>query len=254
MNKRKNIKIYITFAAIMLVCLFGGYFTGRFAGNIKETIDKINWNVITEKIYLPSAIIFIGLTLVMYGISFGIYSFANRKYKELEVMDDEIFETGIMDVEMALNKSMIISTVALIFSLLMFSVVVLCRETAEMSGGEMSSAGVVSAEICFFVVMALSMTVSTLIVSLEKKINPEKKGNVFDIHFMKKWLGSMDEGELMKIARGAQKAYIAGIITGMILWVISFVCMLTFHTGIMPIICITVMMIVMVIVGELNSK
>ncbi|MBQ1172221.1 MAG: DUF3169 family protein [Lachnospiraceae bacterium] len=254
MNKKQNIKIYFTFAVLMIFCLVAGFFVGKFARNIQDTIDGINWCLVAENIYIPTSIFFVVLTFITYGISFFIYISAKKKYIKLEKMDDETFESEIDHVELALSKSMIISAVMYLFSLCAFPIVVLCREAVEISGKELSLTGVIIAEICFMFGMALFLIINALIVNLEKKINPEKQGNIFDIHFRKKWINCMDEAELMKAAKGAQKAYSAGMLTGMILWVIAFVLMLTLHTGILPIICIMIMMIVMLLVGEMNSR
>ena len=52
---KSNLKIYITFTLVMLLCLIGGFLAGRFAGKNKDVLDSINWNSIAEytATYLP---------------------------------------------------------------------------------------------------------------------------------------------------------------------------------------------------------
>lgn len=135
-----------------------------------------------------------------------------------------------------------------------FPLVILCGKTMHDAGIEVSQAGNIIAEGTFILSYALFLTLVSFIVSLEKKINPEKKGNVFDVHFSRKWLGSMDEAELMKTAKASQKAYVAGTRTGILLWVVAFISMLFLRTGILPIICVTTILLVMTITAELHSR
>lgn len=82
-------------------------------------------------------------------------------------------------------------------------------------------------------------------IDLEKKLNPEKKGNPFEIHFLKKWEASSDEGEILMTAKACKKAFFVGQIACLVMWVVSLVCMLAFQTGILPVICCCVILICM---------
>lgn len=252
MDKKKNMKIYITFITLLIVCLFGGYFAGTFAANIQGKVNMIDWNVIAQSMYIPLIVFFIILGIVAYGFCFILLKQAQGKYKTLENASDEIFETEIINVEKKLNITIIVNNILLLISFLLFPLIVLCGETITDDIGIQN--GLYAVTIIYTVMIVLFTTVYTFIIKLEKKINPEKKGNPFDIHFRKQWLKSMDEAELMKNALGSQKACTAGIKTGIALWVISFVSMLVFHTGILPIICIVVMIGVMIFVQAINSN
>ncbi len=254
-KKMKNdIKIYVIFGVIMFACMLGGYFIGRLGSNLQEQIDSIDWIKLATYLYMPSAIFFAIIVIIFYGISFVLYSSAKKQYDKLIVLDDEAFEDGIYDVELMLSKSITVAEGVFMVSFLCFPFVVLCSETMDRAGINVFQAGNIIAEVFFLFALILYLALASLVVSLKKKINPEKKGNVFDIHFTKRWIGSMDEAELMKTARASQKACFAGVITCMIMWVISLVSMFVFHTGILPILCITVIMMVMVITGEIQAR
>lgn len=252
--KKRDIKIYVVFGVIMFACLMVGFLVGRLGSNLQEQIDSIDWVKLATYLYMPSSILFAAIVIVVYGISFVFYTSAKKQYDRLITLDDETFEDGIYDVELILSKSMTVAVGVFMSSFLCFPLVLLCSETVDRAGLDALQAGNIIAELCFILSLVLYLSLASLVVTLEKKINPEKKGNVFDIHFMKKWLGSMDEAELMKTARASQKAYFAGVVTCMIMWAISLISMLMFHTGLLPILCITVIMIVMVITGEIKAR
>lgn len=252
--KKSDIKIYIIFGVVMYICMTAGFLMGRIGFSLQDKIDSINWVDIANILYLPSAIIFAVVVLIVYGISFMFYISSKKHYTMLMKLDDETFEERIDEVELKLSKALTIAAGVFMLSFLGFPLVLICSDTMEKAGIDVGRAGNVIAVVAFVLSLALYLAIASCVVSLEKKINPEKNGNVFDVHFTKKWLGSMDEAELMKTARAAQKAYIAGVISCMIMWVISLISMFVFHTGIMPIICITVIMMVMVITGEIKAR
>lgn len=69
------------------------------------------------------------------------------------------------------------------------------------------------------------------LVDLTKKMNPEKRGSVYDTKFQKKWMESCDEAEQMQVYRAAFSAHQAVTVTGLVLWVVLLVSGLSFGTG-----------------------
>ena len=63
-------------------------------------------------------------------------------------------------------------------------------------------------------------------VDLTRKMNPEKRGSVYDVHFKKKWFQSCDEAEQKQIGQAAYKAFnvvnTACPIAWMVLLLLSF--------------------------------
>lgn len=73
------------------------------------------------------------------------------------------------------------------------------------------------------------------VIDLTKKINPEKKGSVYDIKFSKKWLDSCDENEQRQIGQAAFKSYTVVSNACVVIWLILFFISDIFQLGIMPI-------------------
>ena len=59
-----------------------------------------------------------------------------------------------------------------------------------------------------FILSVAAMTVAQQkVVDQVRRMNPEKQGSVYDVHFNKKWLASCDEAEQKQIGQAAYKAY-----------------------------------------------
>lgn len=78
------------------------------------------------------------------------------------------------------------------------------------------------------------MIVQQKLVDLTKRLNPEKRGSVYDTKFQKKWYDSCDEAERAVIGRCAFQAYQAMCWTCMALWVVFALGGMFFSWGFLP--------------------
>ena len=78
------------------------------------------------------------------------------------------------------------------------------------------------------------MIVQQKLVDLTKRLNPEKRGSVYDTKFQKKWYDSCDEAERAVIGRCAFQAYQAMCCTCMALWVVFALGGMFFNWGFLP--------------------
>lgn len=76
------------------------------------------------------------------------------------------------------------------------------------------------------------------VVNLEKIINPEKQGSVYETGFQKKWLNSCDEMEQLYIYKAAFHSFKRTSGTCMLLWLFTFFTSTVFHTGIFPVLIV----------------
>lgn len=72
------------------------------------------------------------------------------------------------------------------------------------------------------------------LIDLTKRLNPEKRGSVYDTKFQKKWYDSCDEAERAAIGQCAFKAYQAMVRTCMGLWVVFALGGMFFDWGFLP--------------------
>lgn len=81
-------------------------------------------------------------------------------------------------------------------------------------------------------------------VNLEKEINPEKQGSVYDRKFQDKWLDSCDEAERYTIYRCSFKTFKVMQNVGIFLWLICLIGQISFGTGVFATVMVTVYLIV----------
>lgn len=226
---KSNLKIYITFTFVMLLSLIGGFLAGRFAGKNKDVLASIDWNSIAEytAAYLP--VIYAVLMVVLFVAAMCLYF----KVKQAVQKWDREDETVIDDIENRITWLSMFPPISIILSIMLFSICICAFENAQYVPSWSDSACLVT----FAVSIALYYTVWKITVDLEKKLNPEKKGNPFDFHFIREWENSSDEGEILMQSKACQKGFLAGQLAGLLMWIVSFTCMLVFHTGVLAVIC-----------------
>ena len=90
------------------------------------------------------------------------------------------------------------------------------------------------------------MTVQNKILKLEKELNPEKKGNIFDFSFYKEWLGSCDEAEKTVAYKSGFRAYTTAQYVCLGLWLFCTIGQFAFDTGILSVVCVTIIWLTLV--------
>lgn len=253
-EKKKNTITYTVFVIAVALSTLLGFGFGMIMVFVQMGAEKIDWPFVAYKSLYPAGIAFLVFEIVINAYGFAKYIKAKKEYKEIENADDEVFETRIIEVEKKLKSSILAGSTEFIVSLMLYSTVIFLEMIAKDAGYVVSGIATWGNMVCFLASIVCFMANGALVVNLEKKINPEKKGNVFDFSFRKKWFESMDEGELLEAARGAQKAYTAGMYAGLALWLVSFFFMMINHSGILAVVCITIMMLIMSLVGGLSKK
>ena len=118
-------------------------------------------------------------------------------------------DDAVMDrAEEKLNWALLLATAQMILDMFFFAV-------AETYSGP--AGGLVSV-LTFLVSMFLLVFAQQKAVDLTRKMNPEKRGSVYDVHFKKKWFQSCDEAEQKQIGQAAYKAFNVVSIACPILW------------------------------------
>ena len=95
--------------------------------------------------------------------------------------------------------------------------------------------------------------VSNRVVKLEKQINPEKRGNIFDMKFQKQWMASCDEAQKQLIYQCGYRAYRMGSTVCMLLWVVALLAQLWTGTGMFPAVCICVIWLTMMLSYQMSA-
>lgn len=217
-NRRALPKFFLT---ILIAGLFGGVlgFAAGFmnAGSLSDGVRQV-----LNAVLVASAPWGIPVTSVAtLGIGWGLYAKAKGIYRDWDGEDADIIDGA----EERLSWGLLMSAVALICDLFFFSIAVVYA-----SGPAAMGAFIVE----FFVGVGVATVLQQKIIDLEKQINPEKRGSVYDMKFQKKWMDSCDESEQRQIGRACYKAYLTATKVCLWLWVALMVLHFAFNTGLLP--------------------
>ena len=220
-----NRKAFPKFAVFLLISAIAGGVIGGFAGflggtctpeNIVEQIYSITETVLPYSIWITTGI-FTFLEVRLYRQSAGIF-------RNWDGEDESLIEQA----EEKLSWIILFSSVNLILVFFFFG--------AEEIINRKYDTGLFAAVIIPFV---LSIVILFLIqqktVDLIRKINPEKKGSIYDIHFAETWMESCDENEQRQVGQAAYKAYLVSMTCCIVLWFLAIISSKVFNTGLMPV-------------------
>lgn len=228
-NKKSNSRVYFLFVVVMLCCLIGGYFVGRLVGKKRDVLAELNWDKFAAFTASSLPIAYALFIVLLFVGCLCIYRKVHVKALRWDGEDD----AEIHDIEKTLNYLSIIPAVTLVMSLMIFAVCVWAFIRIDNVKSPLS----VVNEITFLLSFVFYMAIIKPTVDLEKKLNPEKRGNPFDFRFIKQWESTSDEGELLVEAKAGRKAFYVGQFACMACWLVGFVCMVALHTGVLAVIC-----------------
>lgn len=227
---------------VISVCL--GFVAGIVTTILKENVGEIDKQEIIRIMAMVVPIIFGIFDVVLIIVSMVVY-FSNVKLaKSWDGEDEEVIER----IEARQNIPMTLSSVLMIGGMFLFSLCAWLIDKQNMplviiKGGRL------------WIVLALeavsiigTIIIQSKVVGLEKKLNPEKKGNIFDPGFLKDWEKSSDEAEMLIQYKGGYKAFLAGNMVCMGLWLVSFMGMLMFDTGLMAVFCVCAIWLAMMMI------
>ena len=133
---------------------------------------------------------------------------------------EEIMELA----EACLSRVLLLVAVAMVLNFFMLS-------AAQYSG---LPGGPPACTVVFVLTVAVIVVIQQKTVDLTRRMNPEKKGSIYDIRFQKKWMDSCDEAEQRQIGQAAYRAYRVTGTACTVLWVVLLVMNFTFDIGVLP--------------------
>ncbi len=158
------------------------------------------------------------------GGCFFLYRSAARKFAAWDGGDED--ETS-ESIDAALSWVLLFSAVQLLFNLFFLSA--FCVYWMDRDIRALSLVGVFLLS-CGLVVFAQQKTID-----LERKMNPEKRGSVYDSKFQKKWLDSCDESERRQIGEASRRAYMVTSRVCLGLWLVLVVLSLVVEISLLPV-------------------
>ena len=247
-GKNGTARKVVIFLAIMLASMVGGFILGAAISYSKK--NGVDYEGIVSYISALSMKVlpwfYVGLSVVSALTAFIIFIVFNRRAAAWDGEDEEEIER----IEAGLGNPIAIANSMMIFNMLLFSMHVwntLCADTDSSAGNKMLGT------IIFLINYAWIVVVSRLTVELEKKLNPEKKGDVLETNFSRKWEESCDEAQKMIIYEAGYRAYRAGMKACTFIWLVTFISMFMFNTGLMPVFTVCIIWFIMMICYTVQS-
>lgn len=221
--KSENRKALPKFALTMFLSLLGGGVLGFIIGCSRvfglEIAAIARWLDETIQAITPWGIPV--TTVVTLGIAFLLYRSAAKKYAAWDGGNEDSVSESI---ETLLSWVLLLSAVQLLIDLFFMAALATRLET-----------GALWVVILFLVSCGLVIFTQQKAVDLEKRMNPEKHGSVYDTKFQKKWLDSCDESERQQIGEASYQAYMVTSRVCMILWMILTILGMVFEMSVLPV-------------------
>lgn len=214
-NRRALPKYLLT---ILLYGLLGGvlgFFTGvagsmDVAERVRQTLNQVleaaaPWGIVVSAV-------------VLLGTGWYLYAAAKRR---CDVWDGEDEDT-IDDVEHQLGWALLLTGLMIVLDFFFFAAsIIYGRFLPDL--------------LLFLASVVVLIVLQQKIVDLERRLNPEKRGSVYDMKFQKTWMDSCDEAERAQIGQACYKAYMVGTKVCTFLWVALLILNFVFDFGLLPI-------------------
>ena len=189
-NRRALPKYLLT---ILLYGLLGGvlgFFTGvagsvDVAERVRQTLNRVleaaaPWGIVVSAV-------------VLLGTGWYLYAAAKRR---CDVWDGEDEDT-IDDVEHQLGWALLLTGLMIVLDFFFFAAsIIYGRFLPDL--------------LLFLVSVVVLIVLQQKIVDLERRLNPEKRGSVYDMKFQKTWMDSCDEAERAQIGQVCSQGLYGG--------------------------------------------
>lgn len=250
MSDKKNRKIMIGFVALLAVSLVLGCLFGMISRIIQNSIPDMQMFILKVKIIMsyvvPILFLILNLTQAVVG---SIYIKISKKQAAAwDGEDEEVIE----QIEKRLNVPMILTNAMQVLNFVFFSVCIYLAETAELNKLMQDIIGN-GAIVLFIVSFVIEMVLQKQTVDMEKQLNPEKQGNIFDVKFQEVWVNSCDEAQKLMIYKAGYQAFKVTNYTCMGVWLLTLIAQSMFQTGIFPVICIGIIWMVLIMTYSITS-
>lgn len=243
-KKENNRKTFIIFITVMVVLYAAGYIVGVLVakgernGSLEKMISFLKNDFV--KVIPPFYLL---LSVVSFIIVFVLYMQCKMMYKKLlaNTEDDNLWDC----LENKMNQPLIISNVMQIIDIFFFGCIIWAAFFVSYGrNGGYESVILVIDSVFFFALIVINLVVSRGLIEIEKKLNPEKRGNVFAFKFNQVWMDSCDEAQKLIAYQAGYQSFKNTNLTCTIMWVLVFAGMFMFKTGVCPLLVVCIIWLV----------
>ena len=191
--KKDNRKALPKYLLILFVAAIFGGVLGFAAGWLgHDNLSEVIAAVVADGLIAAAPWALLGTSVVSMVLILWLYRGAKALYTGWDGEEDDVMDRA----DEKLNWALLLTAAQLVLDMFFFAV--------AQSAHNMTA---VWSVLFFLVSIFLLVFAQQKIVDLTRKMNPEKKGSVYDTKFKKKWFESCDEAEQKQIGRAAYKAF-----------------------------------------------
>jgi len=161
--------------------------------------------------------------VILLGIATGFYRAGKRLYSQWDGEND----TQMDMAEEKLSYTLLFSTIEMVICFFFLSA---AFPYAYGNGPY----GVLLVVLEFIAVVVVIVVLQQRVVDLEKVMNPEKRGSVYDRKFQRKWMDSCDEAQRSQVFQASYHAHMITSRACVFVWLMLIFLNFMFHFGLMP--------------------
>ena len=204
--KKDNRKALPKYLLILLAAAVFGGVLGFAAGWVgHDNISEVIATAVAYGLTLAAPWALLATSAVSLVVILWLYRGAKGLFNGWDGGDDDTMDRA----DEKLNWALLLAAAQLVLDMFFLAV-------AE--SGESPLGGIVGL-LSFIVSVFLLIVAQQKVVDLTRRMNPEKKGSIYDVRFKEKWFESCDEAEQKQIGQAAYKAFNVMSTACPVLWV-----------------------------------
>ena len=224
-QKSENQKAFPRFLGILVVASLIGGVLGGLSG-----VAGYFWKdhtafgaAFAHLLGAASPLAMVACAAVLLGLGLYQYRKSDTAFHGWDGEDEDVMQRA----EERLSWALLLDSLTVIVSFFFFN-----AGTAKLP--QSSDGNTITLLVIFLVVIALATLLQQKTVDLTKKMNPEKRGSVYDMKFQERWWESCDEAERRQIGQASYKAYVTVSRFCPYCWGVLLLGNMVFHYGILP--------------------
>lgn len=227
---KEDKKIFRKFIMIFALCFIAGMVMGMLA----RMAAKSEWSL-EGLLHKMEEVLLYTVPVVFFLVNMVNWLVCRRAHKKAEALyrswDGE--DESIEEVDSIQNRGLLWNNIIYILSFLFMAIVTKISFNEAFPKFNRMVA-LIATSLCFIWSLLLFLIVQKKAVELNKRINPEKRGNIFDVHFHKEWEKSCDEAQRLTMYKASYRAYGNTQKACMILWLLCFMLDIAVGIGMLP--------------------
>lgn len=246
-NKKQDTKALKRFIPLLILAGAVGFFVGmgsEFVVKVTEGIGELLNRGISE---VASGVSLV-LNTALVVLSAATLLWCRKRFRAWDGENEEEME----QIEEKLSIALIATNVDMIVSYFLFGAGI-NRMLDCLKEGRSGIFQQVLGLVAFAYSMVVVLVCQNRIVNLEKEINPEKQGSVYDTKFQKVWLESCDELERKLVYQCAYKAYRVTGYACLVMWLFCVLGIMWWDIGVLPLLIVSILWLVLTLSYSIES-